>query len=110
MLEILDDKEIHLTRGDTARLKVNLNNTVTNAPYEVRADDKVVFTVKQDYDDEVLIEKTCIGATNFHIKPEDTRDLEFGKYKYDVQVKTADGDNYTPIADKVFRITKEVGK
>lgn len=110
MLEILDDQEIHLTRGDTARLKAHLNNTVTNAPYEVQIDDVITFTVKKNYDDEPLIEKKCVGAANFHIKPEDTRSLEFGRYKYDVQVTTSDGDNYTPIADKVFVITKEVGK
>ena len=110
MLEILPNLEIHLTRGDTARLNVNLKNTVTKQPYEVQNDDVVIFTVKKDYNDEPLIEKNNTGAANFHIKPEDTRDLEFGKYKYDIQVRKVDGDNYTPIADKVFVITKEVGR
>lgn len=111
MLKVLSNGEIQLTRGDTARFTVNLDNEVTKEPYEVQSDDVVTFTVKNEYEDETpLIEKKVIGSANIHIKPEDTKGLAFGKYKYDVQVTTADGDNYTPIADKVFNITKEVGR
>ena len=110
MLTVSKYGEIQLTRGDTARLIVNLDNDVTKEPYQVQSDDIVTFTVKKEYEDETpLIEKKVTGSAEFHIKPEDTKGLAFGKYKYDVQVTTADGDNYTPIADKVFVITNEVG-
>jgi hypothetical protein len=110
MLEILENGDIRLTRGDTARLKFNLTNTVTKQPYEVQSDDVVTFTVKQDYEsEEILIEKKSTGVAEAHIKPEDTKPLPFGKYKYDVQITTADGDNYTPIEKKTFHVDKEVG-
>lgn len=43
------------------------------------------------------------GKTVWHIRPEDTRGLEYGTYKYDVQVETVDGDviTFIPISDFV---------
>lgn len=101
--------EIKLTRGDTARLTVDLEDDSGQA-YSVQNDDVVTFTVKKNYEDaEPLIQKKVTGTNVFHIKPEDTKELAFGKYKYDVQLTTADGDNYTVVDDKDFRITNEVG-
>ena len=108
MLEVLKTGEIKLTRGDTAYLTVSVN-IKDGEPYTVKADDVLTMTVKQDYNDEPLIEKKITGTTTFHIKPEDTKSLEFGTYVYDVQVTMANGDNFTIIADKKFKITNEVG-
>lgn len=109
MLIVSKYGEIQLTRGDTARLTVDITDSEGKA-YEVKEDDVLTLTVKKDYSDpEPLIQKKVIGSNLFHIEPEDTKGLEFGKYKYDVQVTTADGDNYTVVADKVFNITREVG-
>lgn len=109
MFKILNGGEIQLTRGDTARITVAV--TIDEGqPYTLQEDDKLIFTVKKEYTDETaLIEKEITGQNLFHIKPEDTKGLNFGRYKYDVQLKTADGDNYTVVADKVFTITNEVG-
>ena len=111
MLSVSKYGEIKLTRGDTAKLTVTptIGKGEEKRPYTVQADDVFVFTVKKDYDDEAVIEKEITGSTTFHIKPEDTKGLAFGKYKYDVQLRPPDGENYTFIADKVFEITKEVG-
>ena len=48
------------------------------------------------------VEQTDSG-TVWHIRPEDTRDLDYGTYKYDVQVELANGDVFTfiPISDFV---------
>ena len=109
MLKIAANGEITLTRGDTARLTVTLKDDA-GQPYTVQNDDVVTLTVKKEYEDETaLIEKKVTGGNTFHIKPEDTKGLAFGKYKYDVQVTTADGDNYTVLDDKTFTIAKEVG-
>ena len=109
MLIVSKYGEISLTRGDTARLTVDITDDEDRV-YEVKEDDVVTLTVKKNYEDkEALIEKKVTGSNSFHIKPEDTKGLEFGKYKYDVQVTTVDGDNYTVIEDRVFNITKEVG-
>lgn len=109
MLEVSNKGEIKLTRGDTAYLTVSVK-TNDGEPYTVKADDVLTLTVKSDYaDKEALIEKKITGDTTFHIKPEDTKGLEFGIYVYDVQITTADGDNFTVIADKKFKVANEVG-
>lgn len=109
MLRVSKSGEIKLTRGDTAKLTVSV--TVNDGqPYTVANDDILTLTVKQNYEDEVpVIEKKVTGDTTFHIEPKDTKSLAFGKYKYDVQVTTSDGENYTVIDDKTFEIAKEVG-
>lgn len=111
MLIVSKSGAISLTRGDTAKLTVfpTIGKDEEKRPYTVQADDVFIFTVKKDYDDEAVITKEITGSTTFHIKPEDTKGLAFGKYKYDVQLRPPDGENYTFIADKVFEITKEVG-
>lgn len=109
MLSVSKSGEIKLTRGDTARLTVSVADS-DGQPYTVANDDILTLTVKQNYDDEVpVIEKVVTGGTTFHIEPKDTKGLAFGKYKYDVQVTTSDGENYTVIDDKTFEIAKEVG-
>lgn len=112
MLSVSKYGEIQLTRGDTARLSVfpTIGEGEEKQPYTVKEDDVLIFTVKKKYEDEAaVIEKKITGSTTFHIEPKDTKGLDFGKYKYDVQLTTADGDNYTFINKKDFIITEEVG-
>lgn len=109
MLEVSNKGEIKLTRGDTAYLTVSVKNK-DGEPYTVKTDDVLTLTVKGDYaDEEALIEKKITGTATFHIRPEDTKDLAFGTYVYDVQITMTNGDNFTVIADKKFKITNEVG-
>jgi uncharacterized membrane protein YkoI len=42
------------------------------------------------------------------IEPEDTQDLDFGTYVYDIQITLADGTVDTFIADAKFNIGVEV--
>ena len=112
MLAVSKYNEIRLTRGDTARLvtEPTIGEGEEKQPYIVQKDDVLTFTVKKAYNDEPLIEKKITGSTLFHIEPKDTAELAFGKYKYDVQITTPDGDNYTFIDDSDFVITNEVGR
>lgn len=96
MLHIDFDGTIHLTRGDTARLSVNFVNEVTGQPYEVQLEDVLHFTVKKSTKDETpALQKAIQGTSTFHIAPEDTAGLSFGRYRYDVQLTTASGDVFT---------------
>lgn len=109
MLIVSKYGEIQLTRGDTARLTVNITDD-EGEQYIVQSSDVLSLTVKKDYSDSVpLIQKIVTGSNLFHIEPSDTKSLSFGKYKYDVQLETTDGDVYTVVADKVFTVLKEVG-
>jgi hypothetical protein len=108
MLRVSKYNVVSLTRGDSAALRANAEYE-DEQPYTVKEDDVVTFTLKKNCgDSEALIEKKLTGSNLFHFKPEDTADLAFGKYRYDVQITTADGDNYTIIEDTEFNITKEV--
>ena len=109
MLSVQSDGTIKLTRGDTARLRVYINNDIDDTEYDILENDELTFTVKKSVSDKTpYITKTIIGSNLFHIKPEDTSNLQFGNYKYDVQLTTESGDVYTVIGPNTFEITKEV--
>lgn len=109
MLIVSKYGEIQLTRSDTARLTVDITDD-EGKQYIIQSSDVLSLTVKKDYSDSIpLIRKVVTGGNLFHIEPSDTKSLSFGKYKYDVQLETIDGDVYTVVADKVFTVLKEVG-
>lgn len=109
MLYIKEDGTIRLTRGDTARLTVPLINQTNNSEYIMESGDILQFTVKKSArDDGFLFQKTSKGANTIHIKPEDTKSLSFGKYKYDVQLTTATEDVYTVIESSTFEVMEEI--
>lgn len=102
------DKEtgrIELTRGDTAYLDVMATNAEGNAlqPADVR---DIRMTVRQEVEGPVTFQ---IAAENgaIKIRPEVTQDLEFGTYRYDVQMTLTNGDvsTYGPCK---FKLLQEV--
>lgn len=100
---------IQLTRGDTARFSVPIDNETSGEEYVLSDNDKLTFTIKKRVKDETpLLQKTVFGTILFHVKPEDTQGLSFGKYVYDVQLTTSDGDVYTVIEPSTFEILSEV--
>ena len=108
MLYVLDDGTIKLTRGDTARIAITINNLL-NQEYSIGKEDSLTLTIKKKVKDiEPLLQKIVKGTTLFHIKPEDTNDFSFGKYVYDVQLTLSNGDVYTIIEPSSFVILSEV--
>ena len=109
MFYIKEDGTIHLTRGDTARFSISVENELTQQEYIIGENDKLTLTVKKKVKDtEALLQKTALGVSLFHIKPEDTSSMSFGKYKYDVQLTTSTGDVYTIVEPTTFEILPEV--
>lgn len=107
----IENNDIKLTRGDTAYLQVPIENRLPDGrtvPYELAADDVLVMTMRLNYDSEVCFQKSIRGVNTFHILPEDTKNCKFGKYKYDVQLTTAEGDVYTIIEPACFQVLPEV--
>lgn len=101
-------KQINLTRGDSLYLDVDFETN--GEPYSPVEGDTVLFALKKNIEDaECLIVKNIPTDTMVcHIEPGDTKNLDFGIYLYDIQLTTADGDVYTPIAAAKFKVTKEV--
>lgn len=96
---------MEIIRGDTKEISVSI--TKNGEPY-VPLGERVVFTVKKDYDDdEVLIQHDVVNSKVF-ITHEDTVNLDYGNYVYDVRVYRPDlSEVQTPIIGKL-KITKVV--
>ena len=101
--------DLYLTRGDTARLSVNIMNVCDDGEYTPAADDVFRFTVKKNvYTDEMIFQKISKGNAVFKILPSDTKELDFATYVYDIELTTADGDVYTVVPYSMLYILKEV--
>lgn len=104
---------ISLTRGDTEILKFQRKND-DGIIQEVASE--VYFTVKESsVKTDYIFQKTLGDGIEFStedyfyritINPEDTNDLYYGKYKYDIEVKEDDYTKTISIGD--FIITEEI--
>lgn len=98
----IEEKKIYFTRGDTGYFTISIEG------YEPNNGDKLVFTVKKEIGGEKLIQKEINIGETFILNPEDTRDLDYGKYWYDIEVQTATGQIFTIIEKTAFYLREEV--
>lgn len=107
MLEISKSGAIKLTRGDTADLAVEIEDD--EGSYSLASGDTLTMTCKKfSSSEEFVFQKEIINSNTFRVEPKDTSNVPFGKYVYDVQLNTADGEVYTVISPKTFEICEEV--
>lgn len=100
---------IKLTRGDTAYLTLDLS--ANSEPYQYEEGDVVTFSVRKTTDDndtQYLFQKVVAAGETIIIEPEDTKSLEYGRYKYDIQLNTTKGEVFTVIEPSTFQISEEV--
>lgn len=109
MFKIKNNK-ISMTRGDTLKCKINVTGP-DGQEYIPEEGDKILFAVKKASTD-----KECLFTVDvpydtclLHIKPEDTKDLEFGTYKYDMSITLSNGDVHTFIEVTDLTLTEEIG-
>lgn len=96
---------ITITRGDTASFGITIKDA-SGTEYTPQAGDTVTFTVKKSTkSEEALIQKTGVSIALEH---EDTAELKYGIYAYDVQLEYANGNIDTFIGPADFVITEEV--
>lgn len=109
MLSVDAEGKIQLTRGDTARFEVNITNDMDGSNYELQDGDVLRFTVKKSTDKkDALISKEITDGNIIYIAPEDTQNLSYGSYYYDVELTTKGKDVYTIIPPSKFVLLKEV--
>ena len=113
---------IYLTRGDTADLVVEPivkdHETGDTYIYQPVDGDTVRFALKRDrlkadksdfVDEEPLVTKNVpIDTMTLLLEPEDTKNLAFGNYVYDMELTFSDGAVDTFIEDSPFYLTREV--
>lgn len=102
---------IILTRGDTLKAQISITDKDGN-PYTPEVGDTIRFAMKKHYEDPdtaVLIVKDIpISTMLLQLDPEDTKDLDFGNYVYDIQITTVAGEVDTFIAKASLTLTEEV--
>ena len=111
-----DGTTIRHTRGDTLALPIYLKHA-DGTDYAPAEGDAVRFVMRPEglnpkgtaYKYPVCLRKSIdTAAMELALDPADTAALPFGKYIYDIEVATAGGDVYTPIAGAVMILTPEV--
>lgn len=105
MFEIIKNKGIKITKGDSAAIKVNLVNE-KGEPYDMQTGDKLTMTVRKNIDSPVLMQ---INSTSniLDLTPSDTKNLEVGSCCFDIQLNTSAGDVFTVVGLDCF-VTKNM--
>ena len=108
MLEIVDNR-IYLTRGDSASIDIRLTDA-TGAEYEPVAGDKIYFRLKKNVFGSSLLLVREISPTTLtlELKPNDTAGLDFGLYRYEIELVTSSGDRFTVIENGEFVLGVEL--
>ena len=104
----INGNKITLTRGDTLYLTVLMEKN--GASYSPVEGERVRFALKKSIDDEepLILKDIPIDSMILKLLPEDTKTLDYGSYKYDIEYTSVDGDVDTFIGPANFNITEEV--
>lgn len=85
---------INLVRGDTHYISRIFTDKDGNKLTFNTSTDQINFTVRKNINSEAVIEKKISDITKdsegkytITIEPEDTEDLDFGKYGYDIEIR-----------------------
>lgn len=101
---------IRITRGDSLTVNVYLTDNC-GFPYTPIDGDEVWFTVKKNAKSEDILIRKAVSLETLSVVliEEDTKNLAFGEYKYEVEViVTSSNDHYTVIKNAPFIITEEL--
>lgn len=101
----IDGTTIRMTRGDSETINLNIKG------YEPTGNDFVEMTVRRNVNSDVVFYRKLNvnenGSAIIEIKPNDTEELQFGAYVYDVQL-TYGSIVKTIVKTSLFIIEKEV--
>lgn len=107
MLYIDEDQNITLTRGDTGIFNISLQSQDGKA-YTPEIGDTLRFALSESFGkDPIFIKNIPINTCILEIEPNDTKNLKFKKYKYDIQFTSAQGKVSTIILGE-FIVDNEV--
>ncbi len=100
---------IYLTRGDTFKAHLTINNA-DGTEYIPVEGDTIRFALKKQVEDEnyLIMKDIPTDTLTLTLNPADTKSLDFGDYVYDVQLTKANGDVDTFITVAKFVLTEEV--
>ncbi|MBR0204090.1 MAG: hypothetical protein IJQ56_06980 [Synergistaceae bacterium] len=101
---------IYLTKRDSAYFKIDLKDN-SGAEYIPYAGDKIYFKIRKNiFSDAVVFVKEIPKDTLIlELTPEDTANLEITSYRYEIEIVSILGQNFTVINDGVIYIGPDVG-
>ena len=110
---IIRGNDISMIRGDSESVQVSCFDAEGNKiPFMLG--DRVYMTVKESFrTPDKILQKLVVQFTEFgdaiiEIEPQDTKDLDFENYVYDIQFVKADGKVKTIVPPSIFSILGEV--
>lgn len=100
---------IYLTRGDTFRATIALKDAEGEI-YTPESDETIRFAMKKNYEDAepLLLISVPYDTLELVILPNDTKELPFGSYVWDMQITRSNGDIDTFITKAQLVLTEEV--
>lgn len=111
----INGTDISLTRGDSMAVKINIKltdpETGVETTYQPTDGDVVEFHMKRRRKDAVpMLVKTIPNDTLvLSLSSEQTKELDYHTYRYDIQITFPDGSVDTFITDSALTITTEIG-
>ena len=106
----IDGTNIRLKRGDSARIRINMNDE-NGDPYPREADDVIKIQVRKKIGDGDIVIEGDISFDDdgilWEIKPEDTFELTNGVYYWDCEIERGNGDVFTFIPYSKFAIIND---
>ena len=108
MLNVIDN-DIYLTRGDSAYLNIELKDESGN-PYTPALGDKLYFRLKKNIFGEtlLLVKEIPTDTLTLEILPSDTAKLDFSSYCYEIELITLQGQCFTVVENKAFKVGPEL--
>ena len=105
----VSNNKITLTRGDTCRIKLSLKDS-SGEDFVPGDGDVIRFAAKRHYSDPEPVIYIIVPNDTLilEIKPEDTKNLDFGTYVYGMQITFKDGTIDTFVSKSMLRIEEEV--
>ena len=99
-----------MTRGDTFSADICIYQP-NGKPYNLAKDDVIQFAMKKSAKDTtiLILKDISIETMKLVLNPDDTKDLDFGTYVYDIQLQKTTGEVYTFITKSYLTLTEEVG-
>lgn len=100
---------ITLTRGDSFAADIGIIQP-DGEPYIPSEGDQIRFAMKRNVKDEevLILREIPIETMRLVLTPEDTKELEFGSYVYDIQLTKSTGEVDTFITKSTLTLTEEV--
>ena len=104
------NNRINLIRGDSLELLILINDIDGN-PFKPQPTDRLRFAMKKEVSDDYVValqKEIPVETLLLKIEPEDTKNLDFGNYYYDIELTTKEGVVETIIPYTRFVIDGEV--